>query len=112
MFEKCHKFEKFLTKLQFFKPMAKLYVTVRDKKRNITRQITRLAYQSMPGRYELIDDSNAPVKALNTQAPQKKSEKVAAPVVSEPQTLSEVTVTIGQPKKRGRKPKTQEGNEQ
>lgn len=97
--------------------MAKLYVTVRDKKRNITRQITRLAYQSMPGRYELLDDSNAPVKALNTQAPQKKSEKVAAPVVAEPQTSSqpepsEVTVTTGQPKKRGRKPKTQEGNEQ
>lgn len=81
-----------------------LYVQVRDKKRNIIRQITRHAYQSMTNRYELLDGE--PV------VQQKKTEekRVAAPAVEVKNPQIEVVETkneiIATPKKRGPKPKT------
>jgi hypothetical protein len=54
-----------------------LYVTVKDKRRGITRSITKRAYQLQQSRYELLNGevSNPPQK--------KKEVKAAAPVEAE-----------------------------
>lgn len=74
-----------------------LYVTVRDKKRNIIRQITRSAYSHMTNRYELIEGEPA------VQQKKNQVKEVVEPVVEVTETRNEIIAT---PKKRSPKPKT------
>lgn len=73
-----------------------LYVTVRDKKRNITRQITRHAYQSMTSRYELIEGEPM------VQQKKNQGKEVADPV----EVTENGNEIIATPKKRTPKPKS------
>lgn len=73
-----------------------LYVTVRDKKRGIERQITRRAYQLQQNRYELLEG----------EAPQTVKKSVnAAAAPAEVEVIETGNDVIAQPKKRGPKPK-------
>lgn len=63
-----------------------LFVTVRDKKRNIIVSITKRALELSKGRYQLLSEDGEPVPSTL-----KKSVSVAAPAVKKP-TDDQVTV--------------------